>query len=67
MTLPLQGISGAVYSPPSPDMPFIAVVFRDQAVIVARTVKTSDDGEAVLAALFSELAGDPAEGNTALR
>jgi hypothetical protein len=55
------GITGAVYDPPRPDLPYVAVVIGpDGEVVVARSVPSVVAGEALIKSVFTEFAAQRA-------
>ena len=59
-----MGIRGAVYDPPAPNYPYVAVVINDATneVVVARSVPSPAQGEAMIAMVFEQFAADKAAG-----
>src|SRR4051794_14193416 len=53
---PEADLTAAVYDPPAPGMPHIAVLFDADGLVVARPVESIDAGEAELAKLFRQIA-----------
>lgn len=51
-------VTGAVYSPPRPGLPYVAVAFHDNQVLQARSVDSVEIGEAFLAKLAQEYAAE---------
>lgn len=51
-----MAISSAVYDPPSPEFPHIAIVVMDGRVVFAEAVRTPYDGEIRLAGVLADLA-----------
>jgi hypothetical protein len=49
-------ISSAVYDPPSPEFPYVAIVVVDRRVVFAEAVPTPYDGEIRLAGVLADLA-----------
>ncbi|HVC63635.1 MAG TPA: hypothetical protein VND19_25120 [Acetobacteraceae bacterium] len=47
----------AIYTPPSPDLPFIAAIIQGERVIFAEPVGTREIGEAKLAHMLRSLIG----------
>ena len=57
--MPDTDLTAAVYDPPAPEFPHIAVVFDPEGKVLAvRPVASIDDGEAAVAELALQLAGE---------
>jgi hypothetical protein len=57
-------IRAAVYSPPQEGLPFVAVVLKsDGEVLIARAVQSVAQGDALIAKVFREFAGDHVDVN----
>ena len=52
----MAGITFAVYDPPNPGLPFLAVVFHGDEVLLTRPVASVDEGEDLIAHLAQEMA-----------
>jgi hypothetical protein len=57
-----MSMKGAVYHPPGPGFPYVAVVLNDNQVVSADTVPSQAAGEAMIAAIFQQFAADKAAG-----
>ena len=56
--MPAADLTAAVYDPPAPGLPHVAVVFDPQGRVVAvRPVASIEDGEDAVAELALKLAG----------
>jgi hypothetical protein len=54
---------GVVYDPPKAGFPYLAVVLDNKGeVVIARSVKSPAEGEAMIASVFSQFAADKASG-----
>jgi hypothetical protein len=56
----IMGLKGAVYDPPSPGTPDVAVVINDSdgQVVTARSVPSPEAGEALIATVFQQFDAD---------
>lgn len=52
----MAGMTFAVYDPPNPGLPFLAVVFHGYEVFLARPVASVDEGEDLIAHFAQEMA-----------
>jgi hypothetical protein len=52
----MAGMTYAVYDPPNPGLPFLAVVFHGNEVFLARPVSSVDEGEGLIAHFAQEMA-----------
>lgn len=55
-------MKGAVYDPPGPGLPYLAVVLHDGEVVVSRAVSSVAAGEALIAKVFQDFAAAKARG-----
>lgn len=55
-----MGLKGAVYDPPGPGLPYVAVVINDAdgEVVTARSVPDPASGEALIATVFQQFEAD---------